>query len=184
MMSSKPAIPTLFLIPGESFDPRALFAIATAYADAGLVVSAVGEHEDRMEMAFPAVICSSFAIELFMKLFVLLANPPPAGSKPPKLGHVLGELWNKIDPDHKRLVAGKFRNPEGSPVPSLQDVRVELFEQALAYVGQSPFVKWRYVHELGDFQLLSHEAITLVLDALGHAAQEVVRGLGVQANTS
>jgi hypothetical protein len=182
-MSSKPAIPTLFLIPGDTFDARALFAIATAYARAGLLVSAAGKKEERMEMAFPAVICSSFAIELFLKLFVLLTNPPPAGSKPPKLGHYLGDLWGMVHPDHKRLVAGKFRSPEGSAVPSLQDVRVQLFEQALAYVGQSPFVKWRYVHELGDMQLLSHEAITLVLDALGHAAEEFLCGSAQQVNT-
>lgn len=182
-MSSKPAIPTLLLIPGDIFDAPALFAIATAYAHAGLLVSAAGKKDDRMEMAFPAVICSSFAIELFLKLFVLLANPPPAGSKPPKLGHDLGDLWGKVHPDHKRLVVGKFRSPEGSAVPSLQDVRVHLFEEALVYVGQSPFVKWRYVHELGDMQLLSHEAITLVLDALGHAAEEFLRGSAQQVNT-
>jgi hypothetical protein len=175
-MSSKPAIPTLFLIPDDGFDARALFAIATAYARAGLLVSAAGKQEDRMEMAFPAVICSSFAIELFLKLFVLFANPPPAGSKPPKLGHDLGDLWGKVHPDHKRLVAGKFRNADGSAVPSLQDVRVQLFEQALAYVGQSPFVKWRYVHELDDMELLSHGAIALVLDALGHAANQLLCG--------
>jgi hypothetical protein len=182
-MGTKSAIPMLVLIPGDTFDARALFAIATAYARAGLLVSAAGKKADRMEMAFPAVICSSFAIELFLKLFVLLTDPPRAGSKPPKLGHDLGDLWGKVHPDHKRLVAGKFRNPEGSATPSLQDVRVQLFEQALAHVGQSPFVKWRYVHELGDMQLLSHEAITLVLDALGHAAEESIGGSALQVHT-
>jgi hypothetical protein len=179
-MSSKPAIPTLVVIPGDGFDARALFAIATAYAHAGILVSAAGHENDRVEMAFPAVICSSFAIELFLKLLVLLANPPSPGTQPSKLGHDLGDLWQKVRPDHRRLVAGKFRNSEGSAVPSLEDVRVRLFEEALNHVGQSPFVKWRYVHELGDLQLLSHEAITLVLDALGHAAQEVVHGSAQQ----
>jgi hypothetical protein len=179
-MSSKPAIPTLFVVPGDEFDALALFAIATAYARAGILVSAAGHKDARVEMAFPAAICSSFAIELFLKLLVLLEDPPHPGTKPPKLGHDLGDLWEKVRPDHKRLVAGKFRNSVGSAVPSLDDVRVKLFEEALAYVGQSPFVKWRYVHELGDLQLLSHEAITLVLDALGHAAQEVVHGSAQQ----
>lgn len=64
---------------------------------------------------------------------------------------------------------------------SLQDARVELFEKALACVCHSPFVKWRYVHELGEMQLLSHEAITLVLDALGHAAQDFLRGPGPES---
>lgn len=92
-MSGKPAIPTLVLIPGDAFDAPALYAIATAYAHAGLLVSAAGEQDDPMEMAFPAAVCSSFAIELFLKLFVLLAIPLPAGSKPPKFGHHLGDLW-------------------------------------------------------------------------------------------
>jgi len=38
-----------------------------------------------------------------------------------------------------------------------------------------PFVKWRYVYELPEITLMSHGAIAEVLDALGHAAEYIMK---------
>ena len=42
-------------------------------------------------------------------------------------------------------------------------------------MGEAPFVKWRYAHEMVDPAFMSHAAINEVLDALGHAANYVMQ---------
>lgn len=177
MMTSYPAIPSLVLIPGESqADYAALYAIATAYAHSGLLISNHGKETDRPELSFPAIVCSSFAIELFLKFFLMLerAESEEPSSKH-ESGHRLGQLWKKIRPEHQALIAGMFRNKTEVPLLNASDRRIELFVEALAHVGDAPFVKWRYAHELVDPSLMSHAAITEVLDALGYGANYVMK---------
>jgi len=90
-------------------------------------------------------------------------------------GHRLGQIWKKICPEHQALIAGMFRNKTEIPLLNASDRRIELFVEALAHVGDAPFVKWRYAHELVDPSLMSHAAITEVLDALGCAANYVMK---------
>ena len=176
-MTSCPAIPSLVLIPGESqADYAALYSIATAYAHSGLLLSKHGDEADRPEFSFPAIVCSSFAIELFLKFFLMLerAENDELSSKR-EHGHPLLPLWNKICPAHQALIAGMFRNKTGEPLLNASDRRIELFVEALTHVGDAPFIKWRYVHELVGSSLMSHAAITEVLDALGYAANYVMK---------
>ena len=183
-MTSRPAIPSLVLIPGESqVDFAALYALATAYAHSGLLISDHGRETNRPELSFPAVVCSSFAIELFLKFFLMLekaetGEPSPKGNS----GHHLGDLWKKIRPAHQALIAGMFRNGTSVPLLNAPDRRIELFVEALTHVGEAkpPFVKWRYAHELVAPTFMSHAAINEVLDALGYAADHVMKkGAGV-----
>jgi hypothetical protein len=167
----------MVVIPGDAhLDFRALYAIATAYAHAGLIVSEHGHRNERIEFTFPAVVCSSFALELFLKFF-LMVDRAERGITERQLdfGHSVPELWKKITTAHKALIAGSFRNSSGTPHTDAPGVRLELFEEALSGLGNKPFVQWRYVHELEDVAFMSHEAITLVVDALGYAAQYVMK---------
>lgn len=176
-MTNYPAIPSLVFFSDKSYsDYSALYAIATAYAHSGLLISAHGKGTDRLEFSFPAIVCSSFAIELFIKFFLMLENTE---SEEPSLkhqpGHRLDDLWKKITPARQSLVAGMFRNSTGVPLLNASDRRIELFEQALMNVGQTPFIKWRYAYELPGPTLMSHTAIAEVLDALGYAANYVMK---------
>lgn len=176
-MTSYPAVPSLVLIPGESqADYAALYSIATAYAHSGLLLSKHGDETDRPEFSFPAIVCSSFAIELFLKFFLMLerAENDDLSSKR-EYGHPLLPLWNKICPAHQALIAGMFRNKTGEPLLNASDRRIELFVEALTHLGEKPFVEWRYVHELVEPSFMSHAAIAEVLDALGHAANYVMK---------
>lgn len=176
-MASYPAIPSLVLIPGESqADYAALYAIATAYAHSGLLISNHGKETDHHEFSFPAIVCSSFAIELFLKFFLMLerAESDEPSSKRERV-HPLGQLWKKIRPEHQALIAGMFGNKTGVPLLNASDRRIELFVEALTHVGEAPFIKWRYPHELVGPTLMSHAAITEVLDALGNAANYVMK---------
>jgi hypothetical protein len=179
-MTSQPAIPTLVLVPDNSYlDYQALYAIATAYAHSGLVISDHGKKTDRPEFSFPAVVCSSFAIELFLKFFLMFEKAENAESpEKHELGHHISTLWKKICPDHQTLIAGMFRNKTGEPLLNASDRQIELFLEALSHVRgskDSPFVEWRYVHELKATTVMSHAAINEVLDALGYAADYVMK---------
>jgi hypothetical protein len=176
-MTSQPPIPTLVFIPDNPYlDYPALYAIATAYAHSGLVISDHGKKADRPEFSFPAVVCSSFAIELFLKFFLMLEKAEDIESpEKHEYGHYISKLWKKIRPDHQALIAGMFRNKTGEPLLNASDRRIELFLEALSHVGDAPFVKWRYVHEFVDPTLMSHAAINEILDALGYAADYVMK---------
>lgn len=167
-----PAIPSLVLIPDESqADYAALCTIANAYAHSGLLLSRQGKEEGRVELSLPAVVCSSFAIELFLKFFLMLEGAED--DKPsPRHEHEqrLGQLWGKISVRHQALVAGMFRNDTGTPSLTASDLRIEMFEEALKHVGDKPFDKWRYAHEITDPTLMSHAAIHEVVGALSLAA--------------
>jgi len=68
-----------------------------------------------------------------------------------------------------------FGNSTGTPLLNAADRRIELFLEALTSIGDMPFVKWRYVYELPEITLMSHGAIAEVLDALGHAAEYIMK---------
>lgn len=176
-MTSTPAIPVLLLTTGEShIDYTALYGIATAYAHSGLLISSHGEKNNQMEFAFPAIVCSSFAIELFLKFFLMLDRAGKEDAVPKhEFWHKLGDLWSKINPEHQRLIAGMFGNSTGTPHLNAIDRRVELFMAAFKDIGDDPFTRWRYAYELPDSNLMSHAAIAKVLDALGRAAEYIMR---------
>jgi hypothetical protein len=177
-MTSRPAIPLLVLIPGESKDDyRSIYAIAMAYAKSGLLISEEAQAMDQPEFVFPAVVCSSFAIELFLKAFIALENTEaePA-SRRGITGHPLVKLWNKISPERQAVIAGMFRNPTGVPSLSAIGTRIMGFVDALDNLGLQPFVKWRYVHEFEDVTHMSHAALVEITDALSRAAIYVMQG--------
>lgn len=168
----EPAIPTVFLLPTDDpHDPEALYAIATAYAHAGLIVSAHGKESDQIAFTFPAIVCSSFALELFLKFFQMVDLIERGEiTQKIKFDHTIPGLWGKITPSHKAIIAGMFQNNTGKPYTTGHEIRLRLFEEALGQLGTQPFVQWRYAHELKGPRLMSHGAISIVVDALGHAA--------------
>lgn len=141
-----------------------------------MLLSSHGNKTDRVEFSFPAIVCSSFALELFLKFFLGLGNSRTAKTnKRGKAGHEITGLWDMISPDHQHVIAGMFHNSSGIPATDNLARRKELFEDALKQLDEKPFVHWRYIHELKDISLMSHSQITEVVDALGYAAQYLVK---------
>lgn len=176
-MQARPAIPLLVLIPGEGgLDLDAIFAIAQAYASAGLLISDYGHHREAPVFAFPAVVCAGFAIELYFKFFLMLGYVESGEVTVAQTReHKLPKLWEKLQPRHRILIAGMHRNKSGKPLDTTIELRMELFFKALNEIGDSPFVRWRYAHELTDIGHMSHAVIQEVLDALENAAVYMVR---------
>lgn len=176
-MSEKPAIPSLVLVPaGTKDDYTTIYSIACAYAYSGLLISDQGKEIDQPILSFPAVVCSSFAIELFLKFFINLEIAE--GSQPNiKRNHVLDDLWNQISPARQGIIAGMFQTNFSEPAIDALETRISLFRQALKNISAetAPFVKWRYAHELKNVSLMSHAAIEEISDALNRAATYSMR---------
>ena len=175
-MSVGPAIPFLVVVPGSAHDFSSIYAIATAYAHSGGLLNNHAAQTQRLEFAFPAMVCSSFAVELFLKFFLTLANADnPSAPQDDRRGHYLRKLWERMNPDHQNLVVSMFRNPSNAPTTVGLALRKEQFLDALTHIGGAPFVEWRYAYEIEEPTMMSHGAITEVQDALGYAAQYVMR---------
>ena len=69
-----------------------------------------------------------------------------------------------------------FRNASHAPVATGLETRKALFLQALTGIGGAPLVEWRYAYEIEQPMLMSHGAVAEVLDAIGYAAEHVMKG--------
>lgn len=122
------------------------------------------------------MVCSSFAVELFLKFFITLDNADnPTLPQDDRRGHYLQKLWERIKPDNQDLIANMFRNPSHAPVAVGLATRKALFLEALAGIGNAPFVEWRYAHEIEGPALMSQGAVAEALDAVGYAAEHVMK---------
>lgn len=175
-MPTKPAIPALLVVPSDAHDFLSLYAIATAYAHSGELLNSHAARTDQVTFAFPAMVCSSFAVELFLKFFLTLDNADnPTSPQDDRRGHYLQKLWERIKPDNQDLIAGMFRNPSHAPVAAGLATRKALFLEALTGIGKAPFVEWRYAYEIEGPALMSQGAVAEVLDAVGYAAEHVMK---------
>jgi hypothetical protein len=133
-----------------------------------------GETRNEIEFTFPATVCQAFAIELFLKFFLVVDFPEirgkkdlgkhnvtfkPSGSK----GHGYSALWDMIPPNYQEKIAHQTQ------------INKQQFRQQLLDIGDDPFVKWRYVHEEHGIHLLPLGLIKRVADALGYAAEGVMK---------
>jgi hypothetical protein len=176
-MSSQPAVPCLLLVPGDQEENyKSIFGIATAYADSGLLLNNHAKSLDRMDLVFPAVVCTGFAIELFLKFFISLNNSSKDDPEQKRLGgHKLNDLWGRVNQEHQHLVVSMFRNNSHTPTFNAIETRTKIFNEAFAEIGDSPFLDWRYAYESLQPRLMSHSALTEVLDALGYAANYIMK---------
>lgn len=166
----------LIVIPDESPMFHSIHMIACTYAHSGTLLERHGDTCSIGAFLFPAVVCQSFAIELFLKFFLVVDHPSiiskedlvkhninfkPKGSK----GHGYSALWDMIQPHHQTKIAAKAK------------VGIRGFRQLLLDIGDDPFVQWRYVHEERDMKMLPLELIKQVTDALGYSAQDLMNSL-------
>ena len=186
-MPKKPAIPALIVVPSDAHDFSSLYAIATAYAHSGELLNSHAARTEQVTFALPAMVCSSFAVELFLKFFLTLDNADnPTLSQDDRRGHYLQKLWERIKPDNQDLIASMFRNPSHAPVAAGHATRKAQFLKALTSIGNAPFVEWRYAYEIEKPVLMSQAAIVEVLDAVGYAAEHVMkerRGAATELNS-
>lgn len=177
MKSPRVPIPVLLFDPDKPFnDTNALYGTASAFSHSGQIINHIADDEEKYEFFFPAIVCSSFAIELFLKLFIVLDHLEKNQTLEKAVrGHkIKTELWPKISDVHQDLIIGIFQNPQGNPRPNIPDILRRLFFEALDEIGDQPFADLRYPHEFTEIKLISHEALLNVSDALQKAANHVM----------
>jgi hypothetical protein len=169
----RPALPSLVIIPDNApNDYKALYFVAKAYAESGLILNERASSTKCMEFAFPSMVCSGFAIELFLKFFLVIADADAkiyrkAGHR----GHKLVDLWGKVDLCYQEIIVGMFRNDSGKPYTNALDRRIEMFVKTMRSIGNQPFVEWRYVHEMTQPAMMQHGPLAEILNALWSAAE-------------
>lgn len=152
-----------------------LFNFAHAYERAGrLAWQALAESTDA-DFAAPAVMCQSFAIELLLKFFIASAHPDARtfaaltsdGVKLKSRSHSNLDLWDRVSAEHQAAVAATYARLILSPVTPHD------FRDALATLGEDPFVQWRYVYEHDGVRHLDTLLLNRLSDALGETAAAI-----------
>ncbi len=122
----------------------------------------------------PAIMCRSFAIELLLKFFLVFEHPNIRDTSELKgkvdlYGHPYSILFGRINAEHQAKIARKF-----SEIAELT-TSPEEFKKHLISLGDKPFVDFRYVYEGGGNKYLNLELLSKISNALGLAAQHLVR---------
>lgn len=154
-----------------------LYNLGCAYANSAELVDDYSNKSKKILYKFPVVVSRSFALELLLKFFIVLDIPgiknksdfKAHGVSFRKYSHKLVEIWRDIKPEYKEQIVKNYECPKNH-VQTVAD-----FESKLINIDESPFVKWRYVHEEVGINHLQYDNIKLLLDAVGKTADALVR---------
>jgi hypothetical protein len=148
-----------------------LFNLAHAYALAADASRKNGASTGNADLAAPAIMCQSFAIELLLKFFLAIDHPAATTTNELKNAgvklncHKYSQLFDQLLPATKEKIAKSFTALSGKKTDT------DGFLEALIAQGDEPFVHWRYIYETNDFSHLDLQAFHLITDSLGKAAE-------------
>jgi hypothetical protein len=158
-----------------SCPPRSLasnfFNLANAYAMAANASRNTGQQTGNADMAAPAIMCETFAVELLLKFFLAIDHPTAMTADAlKKVGvklkcHKYSELFDQISAPTKNKIAAAYAEISG------KEAGVAGFREALIIQGDEPFVYWRYVYETAGISHFDLLAFHQVVDSLGKAAE-------------
>jgi hypothetical protein len=150
-----------------------LFSMACAYAHSGNLIEEHTYKQELIDYIFPSVVCNTFAIELFLKFYLIVDNSKAITGKDikdiKKIKHDYSLLWNKIQPHYQEEIIRYYN------INNNTQYTERAFRQSLIDIGDKAFTKWRYMHEFEDFMtVLEIEKIKKILNALGESAQSIM----------
>ena len=139
----------------EAEKPQRLLDNALAFYEAGRrcntpAKASIPPYKDDVELGAPTVACFAFAIELFLKLLLLLET----GKYDQE--HELDEIFEKLSSGVKEQIESNCRS----------DVRYYLKQ------ARNAFVQWRYQHEY-EFLIASPEDLAEIGVALRATVREL-----------
>ena len=156
-------------LPKRAFQST-LFNLAHAYARISDRSWQTMESERNSDIAGPAIMCQSFAIELLLKFFLAVDHAEAASADDLKKNgiklncHKYSELYDQLAVPTQEYIASSYARLSGRATDAAQ------FRSSLIAQGDDPFVYWRYIYE----KPISHidiAAFNLITDALGKAAE-------------
>jgi hypothetical protein len=136
--------------------PWALLDVARSFkigADRCATMVQTGENTFEAPIS-PAIVCSAFACEVYLKSLASLPGEPIVG------GHDLKYLFEALPSEIKIEISDKFESDFGSEIgPHLSDLA-------------KSFVEWRYIYENNGPKSLNFKALTCILNALRLVAEK------------
>lgn len=124
-----------------------IFHIAYAYNKSGELINKHSDKQENAAFIFPSIVCQSFAIELFLKFFLVIDHPEICNQQDFKKvdlklnKHSFSELWDLINLNYQNEIARHHMNCIGTQSSTAK------FKKLLENIGSDSFVKWRYIHE-------------------------------------
>lgn len=152
----------------------ALFNMANVYNQAAeSALSSIGG-TGNADFAAPAIMCRSFAIELLLKFFIAVEHPNMEFKELKAAGvylrgHAYSSLFDRINPQGQQVIADEYSKQAAQPID------VSEFRGLLVSLGDEPFVAWRYIYESDSISHIDCDLFALVTQALGMAAQNIIR---------
>ena len=148
-----------------------LFDLALAYSLAADASRTIGASTRNADLAAPAIMCQSFAIELLLKFFLAIdhftaATTDELTNAGVNLScHKYSQLFDQLLPATKEKIANSFTALSGKKTD------VDGFREALVAQGDEPFVQSQYIYETNNFSHLDLQAFQLVAYSLGNTAK-------------
>lgn len=154
----------------------ALFNMANAYNQAAELSLNSMARTNNADFAGPAIMCRSFAIELLLKFFIAVQHPDKKFKELKAAGislrgHTYSSLFDRIDHSVQQTIADAYSTQSGTSIDAAG------FRRLLIALGDEPFVTWRYIYEAEDTRHIDPRLLALVTQALGLAAQGIVRAV-------
>jgi hypothetical protein len=150
---------------------KTMFRLARTYEQSGHLVFSHGETNRNADFAAPGIMCYSFAIEILLKLFLVLDFPTATSKQELKQsginldGHSFSILYDRIRTGYQHEIADSFSKL------TTQKASPELFREKLIELGDQPFVEWRYVYEKSSFRFMDRPLLEFVTHSLGKTAE-------------
>jgi len=114
------------------------FNAAKQYAQAAEILSQ--KNDDKLHL--PAVLCSSFSIEILLKCVILIEIKNSCIDNRKFKEHKFTELYDIIKPQNKKIIVDQYRK-----IREDHSIDIERFRKLLQKNGDNAFVEWRYSFE-------------------------------------
>jgi hypothetical protein len=128
-------------------DSATVFLFAEQYKHASNWLGQARRNGFEQEVRMPAVVCSAFALELFLKCLLILEHRKPRG-------HDLRELFDSLSEDTRARIRNRFapRLPEAQrmikEIAVAQGIAPPIVDfDGILDISKAAFVQTRYIYE-------------------------------------
>lgn len=155
---------------------RKMFNNARFYSEgAALLYENIFSGKKSANYSAPAMLCSTFCIELLLKCLVLIQHDDVYSrqdvlNKGIKIDdHSYSRIFSKINPIIQDKVIESYNSLFSSKISK------EQYCESLAALGDNGFIEWRYVHENINGKNLDVQLQNKITDSLGKAIEVIYK---------
>jgi hypothetical protein len=145
---------------------------AAQYANAAGVLNESMARTASIDLVLPVVMCQLLSIELLLKSMLLAKRQDIATEDDLRKaginirGHDLKSLYERLGAEVTALINEHFFKCRTARMSTMS------FADLLKEIGAHPFVDWRYFYERGSAMQLRRDALEVILESIGKAAND------------